>query len=90
MAACRWCGAPVVFVRMADTGRMMPCNPGPDDRANVARSRINHGGRVVTAADPLDPDTEVGLLAHWATCTAEGAVAARAKPKTEPAQQGLF
>ena len=92
MATCRECGAPIVFVRMAETGRIMPCNPGPDDRANVAHSRANphHGGRVITDDAPLDPATEAALLAHWATCTSPDAVRRRERKTPERTQPGLF
>ena len=94
MAQCRSCEVPIVFVRMADTGKAMPCNPGPDERANIACRRKGFGyvdGRVITNLDQLR-DGETALLAHWATCG--GTTASRTKsttPKPTPtAEPRLF
>ena len=91
MAACRWCGAPVVFVRMADSGRLMPCNPGADARGNVLcrkRGPLYTDGRVVTSPD--DTGDLLLLLAHWATCTSPDAARRRERKTPERAQPGLF
>ncbi len=81
MSRCRECGASIAFVRMADTGRLMPCNPGADpDRGNVAcikSGALYISGYVITDKQPLAPGF-VPLLAHWATCTKKG----RSKPAT--------
>ena len=68
MSKCRECGASIAFVRMADTGKLMPCNPGADpDRGNVAcikSGALYINGYVITDARPLHPDF-TPLLAHW-------------------------
>lgn len=89
MARCRSCEVPIVFVRMADTGKAMPCNPGPDDRANIACKRKGFGyvdGRVITDADQL-ADDETALLAHWATCSGVQNHKKAPTPKPQPAAE---
>lgn len=83
MPACRSCGSPIVFVRMADTGNPMPCNPGPDERANIACRRRGTGyvdGHVITETHPAGPDM-VQLLAHWAVCEKRGRTTKTPTPK---------
>ena len=94
MSKCRECGASIVFVRMADTGKLMPCNPGPDaERGNVAcvkSGALYINGYVITDNQPL-ADGFTPLLAHWATCAKKGRRKPAATPTTEqPAGPSLF
>lgn len=41
MAECRDCGAPIRFVRIINTGRMLPVDPVPDEKGNVWAWRRN-------------------------------------------------
>lgn len=70
MSKCKVCNVPIVFVRIAETGKLMPCNPGADPNGNIAcrkKGALYVDGYVITAARPLDDDM-TPLLAHWATC----------------------
>lgn len=93
MSKCRECGASIAFVRMADTGKLMPCNPGADpDRGNVAcikSGALYINGYVITDARPLHPDF-TPLLAHWATCIKKGRTKPAPTTQTAPADPALF
>lgn len=73
---CRHCHAPIVYVEMAATGKLMPCDTaqryGDGERSLVIRfPRGGPGrrgqqivGRVVVKAG----DDVLGLEPHWGTC----------------------
>ncbi len=67
---CRHCGEEIAYVEMADSGKLMPCDPvmlnGDGRRSLVVRftRRKKVVGRVVAKA----PEDVVGLEPHWGTC----------------------
>ena len=77
--SCKSCGAPIVFVRAAATGKLMPVNWEPDpDRGNV---EMVDGKAVVHAQPPLLPTGDL-YLSHFASCPS--AAEHRGAPKPAP------
>lgn len=80
---CRDCHEPIRFVRMRDTGRLVPVNPVPD-QAGTVFARLAGVALVglVTSRDhrpgPLDP---YRFVPHHATCEARKS---SSKPPAEP------
>lgn len=69
MSRCRACRATILWVRMP-SGKLMPCNPVPDDEGNVAAMRDARGvwvGHVLRKAERTAP-YEKRLMPHVATC----------------------
>lgn len=87
MAQCRSCQASIVFVRMADTGKAMPCNPGPDPVGTIAARRVATryvDGYVITAIRPLE-DGFMPMRTHFSVCEKARKNQA-AKPAAKPAE----
>ncbi|MGH9001955.1 MAG: hypothetical protein ACRDYV_02390 [Acidimicrobiia bacterium] len=62
---CRSCGAPVLWVRMAGTGRWMPLDQDPDPRGTVYLA----GGKGRTLAPGATPATGGPTYrSHFASC----------------------
>ena len=73
-----------MFVRMA-SGKLMPCDPGPDSGGNVAALKSGgrlHAGRIVTAAAPVQ-EGELQMMAHFVTCD-RPSPHRKPRPKTVP------
>jgi hypothetical protein len=62
MAACRSCGAPIFWARVATSGSSMPVNEKPDPKGNLILR--NGEVRVQTKRDPAG----LRYLSHFATC----------------------
>ncbi len=90
LAQCRGCGAAIVWVRMRESGRAMPCDEEIltewlDDTAGKAastRTLITEDGVAITGrrGSVLDPNVRevTGRVPHWASCPQAGAFRARA------------
>lgn len=77
LAECRDCHEPIRFVRMRDTGKLLPVNPKPNpelgNRPSIVAAHLS-GRRLIgfvisadKAAGPFDP---YRFTAHFATCEA--------------------
>lgn len=66
---CKDCGAQLVFVIMAATGKPLPCDPIPVADGNVCARRIGNRlhGFVISAERPANP-TMQRYAAHFGTC----------------------
>lgn len=74
-ARCRDCGAPVLFVRMEPSGRLMPVDPDVDPAGTVAAMRDvsgNLAGDFAAAGTPAPPGHR-RYVTHFATCRARRA-----------------
>ena len=86
---CRLCGRDIVYVEMADTGKLYPCDPGTvagDGRRQLV-VRGQRGRKVVGKVVPRAPDTVIGLRPHWATCPCRKRSVSR---PDAPVQASLF
>ena len=74
MSRCRSCQSPIVWVRMLDTGKLMPVNHPPDPRGTVAVHRDPDGELTghTLRGDATAGEGEVLGMAHWATCPQAG------------------
>lgn len=72
MAKCRSCEAPMVWVKTAANGRLMPLDPKPVPDGNVVllASRDEQGVRLVRVlAHGEDPGPDAKrYISHFATC----------------------
>lgn len=77
---CRGCGALIVFIKMKETGRTMPCEAALqsgwlEEAAGTAATtvtRITPDGLTIIGR-PVPPDTTgardvSGYIPHWGTC----------------------
>lgn len=67
---CWCCPQPVLWVRMP-SGKLMPCDPEPDDAGNVAAMRVGRGvwvGHVLHGDERALP-YEKRFMPHFATCS---------------------
>jgi hypothetical protein len=66
---CNDCGARIVFVTMAATGRRVPCDPLPVADGNVCARLVGNNlhGYVISAEHPANPQYR-RYAAHFATC----------------------
>lgn len=66
---CRDCGASLRFVRMENTGKLVPVDPTPDDGGNVYAHPAGDAlhGHVKTKGEQLPPAWAV-YMPHHATC----------------------
>lgn len=81
-AACERCGRRIIFVAMAKSGRLMPCDPAwayGDGRRTLIVQDEEMRGHVVTRA----PEAVRGREAHWGTCPALKAERER-RPQENP------
>lgn len=87
---CSRCGRDIVFVEMADTGKLMPCDtrmvPGDGSRSLAVRWPRGKAivGRVVTKA----PVETSGLEPHFGTCPCRPGTVAISDAR--PTQPSLF
>lgn len=67
MAACRSCGAPVVWV-LTEGGNRMPVDPDPVEGGNIVLTRENESdGTPLAAYAKADPGV-MRHVSHFATC----------------------
>lgn len=81
---CKECANPIVFARL-DTGKLIPLDPMPNDRGNVAVMRIGNQlhGYVISAKHPHTDARYQRAIPHAATCP-ERKGPAKASPDPDP------
>ena len=73
MANCKLCGAPIIFIRILSTGRLMPCDErhiGYQIDPNGKDRLINIRGEVFACTIENDKSKAEGFarMSHYATC----------------------
>lgn len=86
---CRGCGAPVIWVRMQDSGKRMPVDEDPvlvlqghgSDTFVRADGEIVHGIRIGDGYDDYPDDNVIeAYVSHFATCPQANQYRRREKP----------
>ena len=76
---CRRCGAEIIFIRSAGSGKHIPCDPAPVEsngsQTLVVRDEAGFG--VVTARVPRG---KIGYTSHFASCPYADEFRKRSKP----------
>lgn len=76
MSVCRVCAVTIRFVRMRETGRLVPVEPIPDPQGTVAARLVKPArygftpslvGHVVSKDHPLEPGQSL-FMAHYGEC----------------------
>lgn len=69
MSKCRDCLVPITFVRISNTGRVLPVDPAPDEDGNVFARMVGGSlaGHVRTKDEHLPAGWSV-FMPHHATC----------------------
>ena len=83
-AECKECANPIVFARL-DTGKLIPLDPMPTGRGNVAVMKIGNQlhGYVISAAHPFQDARYQRAMPHAATCP-DRKGPEKAKPEPDP------
>lgn len=68
-AACRSCGAPIVWVVSAKTGKSLPLDAVPVETGNVS---IDDAGRAHVGKPKLPLETDDRYMSHFVTCPEAG------------------
>lgn len=82
---CRGCGVGLRFVRVENSGRVMPVDPAPDEDGNVIARMVSGvlTGHVLTKDEETPPGWQ-RYMPHFATCPASDRRSKRLPPP-EPA-----
>ena len=70
-AICRSCGAKLLWVEMASTGKRMPLDLAPSPRGNIAVSDMRPGKTPVGHVLKSTSSTDL-YLSHFVTCPQRG------------------
>lgn len=67
-AACRSCGAPIIWMVMEGTGRNMPVDREPDPEGTIIVLPRESLARTIHSVPPLLPSGARRYRPHWASC----------------------